>query len=156
MSFRIRKGTKEDLPQVLGLIKELAEYENAPEKVLLTLEMLEEDGFGEKPVYMLIVADNLDSKIIGMALCYFRYSTWRGKTLFLEDIVVTHHARGTGVGTALFEETMRKANKENCQRMSWQVLDWNKPAITFYKKYGATFDGEWLNCDLFKEQLNNF
>lgn len=153
MSLQIRDGQKEDLPQVLGLIKELAEYENAPEEVDLTVDMLEKDGFGKEPVYHLLVAEK-DGKILGISLTYFRYSTWKGKTLFLEDIVVTKEERGSGLGTALFEKTIQRAREWDCNRLSWQVLDWNEPAINFYKKYGAHFDGEWINCDLYKSQIN--
>ena len=150
--MKIREGRKEDLPRILELIRELAEYENAPKEVTLTLEMLEKDGFGPDPIYGFFVAEN-NSSITGMALFYFRYSTWKGKTMFLEDIIVTLEERGKGIGQALFERVMRKANEEDCQRMSWQVLDWNEPAIKFYKKYDTSFDDAWVNCDLYRKQI---
>ena len=153
--MKIRNGIKEDLPRVLELIRELAKYENAPEQVTLSLEMFEEDGFGPDPVYRFFVAEN-EKGILGMSLFYYRYSTWKGKTLFLEDIIVTLEERGKGIGKALFERVIIKAKESNCQRLSWQVLDWNEPAIKFYKKYDAHFDDAWTNCDLFKEQIDNF
>jgi GNAT superfamily N-acetyltransferase len=153
--LKIREGHKEDLPRVLELIRELAEFENAPEQVTLSLEMFQEDGFGPNPVYGFFVAEN-EMGILGMALFYYRYSTWKGKTLFLEDIIVTLDERGKGIGKALFERVISKAKEENCQRMSWQVLDWNEPAIKFYKKYDAYLDDAWVNCDLYKEQIDDF
>lgn len=153
--MRIRDGVKKDLPRVLELIRELAEYENAPEQVTLSLEMFEQDGFGPDPVYGFFVAEG-ENGILGMALFYYRYSTWKGKTLFLEDIVVTLDERGKGIGKALFERVIYKAREENCQRMSWQVLDWNEPAIKFYKKYNTYLDDAWVNCDLYKEQIDEF
>ena len=139
----------------MELIRELAEYENAPEQVTLTLEIMEQDGFGPDPIYGFYVAEK-DYRIVGMALFYYRYSTWKGKTLFLEDIIVTLDERGKGIGTALFEQVIKKAGAEKCLRMSWQVLDWNEPGIEFYKRYGANFDDGWLNCDLYKEQIDKF
>ena len=153
--MNIRIGKKEDLPRILELIRELAEYENAPKQVTITLGMLEEDGFGPDPIYGFFVAEN-STGIIGMSLFYYRYSTWKGKTLFLEDIIVTLDERGKGVGQALFERTIKKAGEENCHRMSWQVLDWNEPAIKFYKKYESYFDDVWVNCDLYKDQIDKF
>lgn len=152
MDFNIRKGRKEDLPATLGLIQELAEYERVPEQVKISVKQLEEDGFGDQPLFGLFVAESLD-QVVGIALFYYRYSTWRGKTLFLEDIVIKHSLRGNGIGQALFNRVIQKAFEEDCFRMSWQVLDWNEPAITFYEKYGATLDKEWLNCDFYYEDL---
>jgi len=151
----IRKGKIEDLPQVLALIKELAEYENAPEEVTNTVEMMEKDGFGKHPVFEFFVADR-DGKIVGISIYYFRYSTWKGKKLYLEDIIVTKSERGSGIGKLLFEKTIQKVKENNCKGLSWQVLDWNEPAINFYKKYDSGFDKEWINCWLTEEQLNNF
>lgn len=148
----IRQGLKEDLPRVLELIKELAEFERAPLEVTNTLKQLEEDGFGRRPVYGFFVAE-IEDRIIGLSLYYWRYSTWKGKRLYLEDIIVTASERGKGAGQMLFNRTMEKALEENCTGMMWQVLDWNEPAIKFYKKYGARIDGEWLNCSLEAEQI---
>ncbi len=152
MGFAIREGHKEDLHATLALIQELAEYEKAPDQVKITVEQLEKDGFGDIPLFGLYVAEE-DSRIVGIAIYYYRYSTWKGKTLFLEDIVVNQEMRGRGIGRDLFNRVIRKANEEKCYRMSWQVLDWNEQAITFYEKYGATIDREWLNCDFFAEDL---
>ncbi len=144
---RLRKGTKEDLPRVLELIKELALYEKAPEQVTNTLESMEEDGFGDHPIYGFIVAER-EGVIEGLSIYYYRYSTWKGKRLWLEDLIVTESKRGLGTGKKLFEETLEIAKKENCTGMMWQVLDWNEPAINFYKKYNTQFDDEWINCSI--------
>lgn len=143
----IRVGVKSDLPRVLELIKELAEYERAPQEVTNTLALMEVDGFGPQPIYGFYVAEE-DGIIQGISLYYFRYSTWKGKRLYLEDIVVTQAHRGKGIGQLLFDQTMKKALEENCTGMMWQVLEWNTPAIEFYKKYGARLDSEWVNCHL--------
>lgn len=150
--FTIRQGTKADLPRALELIKELATYERAPHEVTNTVAMMEEDGFGEHPVFGFFVAE-LEGRVIGLSLYYWRYSTWKGKRLYLEDIIVTESERGKGAGKLLFDRTMQKALEENCTGMMWQVLDWNEPAINFYKKYGAKFDAGWLNCGLEAEQI---
>lgn len=151
----IREGKKEDLQRALELIQELADFENASDEVALTVDMMEQDAFGKSPVFNLFVAE-VKSQIVGIALYYYRYSTWKGKTMFLEDLVITPSERGKGYGKALFEAVIKRAKKNNCQRMSWQVLDWNDPAIKFYEKYNAHFDKGWVNCDLYKEQLDNF
>jgi len=144
-AITIRDGRKEDVPRVLELIRELAHYEKADDEVENTVARLEEDGFGDTPLYFVMVAE-LDGAIIGMSLCYFRYSTWKGKSLFMEDIIVSEAARGKGAGAKLFEATLAKARHTGSTQVCWQVLDWNQPAINFYKKYNATFDKEWLNC----------
>ena len=143
----IRKGEKRDLEKLLELIVELAVYENAPEEVTNTIQMMEKDGFGDNPVYGFIVAEE-DSKIIGASIYYYRYSTWKGKRLYLEDLIVTEEKRGQGAGKLLFEETIQIGKDTGCTGMMWQVLDWNEPAINFYKKYQTNFDGEWINCNL--------
>lgn len=149
----IRKGKKEDLPQVLELIKELAAYERAPHEVINTVEQMERDGFGQHPVYGFFVAE-LEGTIIGMALYYWRYSTWKGKRLYLEDIIVTEQHRGKGIGKKLFDRVMQHALDENCTGMMWQVLDWNEPAIKFYRNnYNARFDNGWVNCHLEREEM---
>ena len=150
--INIREGRKEDLARVLELIKELAEFERAPHEVSNTLDRLEEDGFGAHPVYGFFVAE-IDGRVIGLSLYYWRYSTWKGKRLYLEDIIVTESERGKGAGKLLFDRTMQKALEENCTGMMWQVLEWNEPAINFYKKYGSKLDGEWVNCNLEAEQI---
>ena len=155
MEFKIRKGQKADLTSVLALIKELAEFENAPNEVSVTLEELEEDGFGQHPYYWFIVAEH-KAEIIGLSFYFIRYSTWKGRFLFLEDFVVKEDFRGQGVGAQLFEETIRIAQRLEVKGMVWQVLDWNEDAIRFYKKYEASINTEWLNGKLSKEQLNAF
>jgi len=147
MKINIRKATKSDLPAVLDLVKELALYENAPEEVTITLEELEKDGFGEHPLYWIIMAENEDG-IVGMSFYYIRYSTWKGKCLYLEDIVVKEQFRGQKVGKLLFEATIKAAKEMNAKLMNWQVLDWNEPAINFYKKFDAELDEEWINGKL--------
>jgi GNAT superfamily N-acetyltransferase len=147
-SITIRIGTKPDLPRVLELIKELALYERAPHEVTNTVERMEQDGFGSNPIYGLFVAEN-ERGIVGISIYYWRYSTWKGKRLYLEDIIVTEKERGSGIGKRLFDRTMQHALDENCTGMLWQVLEWNEPAINFYKKYyQAKLDGEWINCSL--------
>ncbi len=131
----------------MELVLELAEYEKAPHEVTNTLEMMERDGFGPQPVYGFFVAE-FENEIIGISIYYFRYSTWKGKRLYLEDIIVTNKYRGKGVGKLLFEETIEKARQEECTGLMWQVLEWNQPAIEFYKKYQTKLDGEWINCHL--------
>ena len=155
MKVKIRKGKKADLPFVLALIKELAEFEKALNEVSVTLEELEEDGFGQHPYYWFIVAEN-KSEIIGLSFYFIRYSTWKGRFLFLEDFVVKEDYRSQGVGEQLFEEKIRIAQQLKVKGMVWQVLDWNEDAIRFYKKYKATIHTEWLNGKLTNEQLNGF
>ncbi|MEM7550716.1 MAG: GNAT family N-acetyltransferase [Bacteroidota bacterium] len=153
MAVSIREGRKNDLPQVLALIKELAEYEKAPHEVSNTVEMMESDGFGENPIYGFFVAEE-ESTIVGISIYYYRYSTWKGKRLYLEDIVVTEKKRGSGIGKMLFDRIIEKTIETNCTGMMWQVLDWNTPAINFYKKYyKAKLDEEWINCSLSLEQM---
>ena len=147
MNARIRKGEKKDMPATLRLIRELAEYEKASHEVINTIEALEEDGFGENPIFGLLVAE-VNDEIVGISLYYYRYSTWKGKRLYLEDIVVTQSLRGNGIGHQLMDATIEFAKQDKCSGMMWQVLDWNTPAINFYKKYNASFDPEWINCSI--------
>ncbi|MFY0599576.1 MAG: GNAT family N-acetyltransferase [Cyclobacteriaceae bacterium] len=143
----VRNGEKEDIPAAYNLIKELALFEKAPDEVTNTIEMMEKDGFGDTPFYWFIVAEE-EGKIIGMSMYYFRYSTWKGKRLYLEDLIITETKRGIGVGKQLFDRTIEIAKETECTGMMWQVLDWNEPAINFYQEYGAKFDKGWLNCSL--------
>jgi GNAT superfamily N-acetyltransferase len=152
---RIREGRKQDLPRTLELIKELADFEKALHEVTNTLTMLEEDGFGPNPIFGFFVAEE-EQQIHGIALYYYRYSTWKGKRLYLEDIVVTQEQRSKGIGKLLFEATMKKVLNENCTGMMWQVLEWNASAIEFYKRYYTRFDEEWINCHLEAEQIRSF
>ena len=143
----IRPGKKSDIPQVFDLIKELAEYEKALDKVSNTVEKLEEDGFGPNPVYELFVAE-IENKIVGIALTYYRFSTWRGKVMYLEDLIVKEHMRRKGIGKKLFDIVLDHAKVTRCVGLSLQVLDWNDLGINFYKKYNMEFDDEWINCYL--------
>lgn len=152
MELRIRKGQKDDLSSVLTLIRELAEYEKAPEEVVLTLADLERDGFGENPVFKFFVAEE-NGDIIGMALYYIKYSTWKGKCIFLEDIIVKSDHRGKGAGRMLFEEVVKVAKKMRARRVEWQVLDWNEPALKFYEKYNTHFMKEWMSCRLTEKEI---
>ena len=153
--MKIRKGVKSDLPSVLELIKELAVYEKALHEVEITLEQLEEDGFGEEPVFQFLVATE-NEQIVGLALYYFRYSTWKGKAIYLEDLVVKESHRGRGYGQKLLDAIVEEARQTGSKQVRWQVLDWNEPAINFYKKLGAHLDGEWINCTLTAKQIANY
>ena len=144
MNLSIRKATKTDLPEVLSLVKELALYENAPEEVTISLEELENDGFSEHPLYWILLAENEDG-IMGMSFYYIRYSTWKGRCVYLEDLVVKEEFRRMKIGEALFEATISAAKEMKAKLMTWQVLDWNEPAINFYKKFNAEMDTEWIN-----------
>ncbi len=152
MNIEIKKGIETDLPQVLALIKELAAFELAPNEVEVTLDEMKNWGFGTDKLFDFFVAKDVDS-IVGIALYYNKYSTWKGKCLFLEDIVVTESYRSKGVGRLLFAKIIDVAKQTNVRRMEWQVLDWNTNAIEFYKKYNATLDGEWINGKLTNHQL---
>ena len=143
----IRPGKKSDIPQVFELIKELAEYEKALDKVSNTVEKLEEDGFGPNPVYELFVAE-IENNIVGIALTYYRFSTWRGKVMYLEDLIVREQMRRKGIGKKLFDMVLDHAKVTSCVGLSLQVLDWNDLGINFYKKYNMEFDDEWINCYL--------
>ncbi len=150
--FAIRRGKKEDLPQVFELIKELAAFERAANEVTNTIARMEADGFGPNPIYGFFVAEE-GAAIHGLSLYYYRYSTWKGKRLYLEDIIVTQSQRGKGLGKMLFDATLEQALIENCTGMMWQVLEWNEPAIEFYKKFNSRLDSEWINCHLDADQI---
>ena len=152
MSIHIRKGTVADIPDLLRLIRELAVFERAEHEVSNTPEMMLRDGFGANPVFGSWVAE-YDGQVAGIAIWYYRYSTWKGKRLYLEDIIVTEDLRGKGIGKALFKRVMETVIQEGCTGMMWQVLDWNEPAIEFYKGFGARFDAEWINCHLEAAQI---
>ena len=147
MTFTIRKGVKGDVPAAYKLIIELAIYEKEENQVTNTIEKMYEDGFGENPIYSFYVAEN-EGVIVGMALYYFRYSTWKGKRLFLEDLIVTQAMRGKGLGELLLNEMVKEAKSSNCTGLMWQVLDWNEPAINFYNKFGVRYDKGWYNVHL--------
>lgn len=147
-----RIARKEDCPRLLELVHELALFEHAPHEVTVTLAEFEEAGFGSKPVWKAFVAE-AEGIIIGMALYYIRYSTWKGQRLFLEDLIVTEKYRGKGAGKLLFDRTVQEAQELGFNGMTWQVLDWNEPALNFYKRYGAEINAGWLNAAISREQL---
>jgi ribosomal protein S18 acetylase RimI-like enzyme len=147
MNIVIRPAKREDCPAMMELVRELAVFEKAPEQVTVTLAHFEESGFGQQPVWWAFVSE-VDGKIVGMALYYIRYSTWKGQRMYLEDIIVSESYRGKGLGTKLMDALIREAQEKKFSGMLWQVLDWNEPAIQFYKKYNAHFDGEWINVSL--------
>ncbi len=143
----IRKAYREDCPRILTLIHELAFYEKAPQEVTVTLEHFEESGFGNMPVWWAFVAEK-DEVVQGFALYYVRYSTWKGQRMYLEDLLVTETLRGQGMGMQLFKRLIEEAKEKKLNGIVWQVLDWNEPAINFYKKLNAFFDTEWVNCSI--------
>jgi len=143
----VRPAKREDMSSVLDLIRELAIYEHAEKEVTNTLENLIEDGFGNEKAFDCIVATQ-EEKVIGFALFYTSYSTWKGKCLYLEDFLVTEQWRRKGIGKLLFDRVYDIAKERNVKRFEWQVLDWNLPAINFYKKYHANLDETWINCKL--------
>lgn len=156
MKISIREGKEYDLPALLTLIKELAVYEQAGDEVTINLEILKQDGFDtSNPYYQFLVAE-AGGKVVGTALYFSTYSTWKGRVLYLEDLVVAAAHRRQGIGRLLFDELVQKAKEMNAQRLCWQVLDWNEPAIEFYKKIDTNFDGEWLNCKLTADQIKNY
>ncbi|UKB80886.1 GNAT family N-acetyltransferase [Chryseobacterium sp. MEBOG07] len=143
----IRKAVQEDCASMLDLIRELAEYEKALHEVTVTLDEFTDDGFGVSPVWGAFVAE-FNDEIVGISLYYERYSTWKGRRLYLEDLVVTEKLRGKQIGKKLFDATLEYGNSNNYSGMVFQVLNWNEPAINFYKKYTPKFDNEWLNVSI--------
>ncbi|MEK7198811.1 MAG: GNAT family N-acetyltransferase [Bacteroidota bacterium] len=144
MVITIRKAERKDCVRLLQLIRELADYEKAPAEVTVTLEHFEESGFGEKPVWWAFVAE-FDGRVEGFALYYIRYSTWKGQCIYLEDFLVTEKLRGQGAGKLLFDRVIAAAKEKGMTRIVWQVLEWNEPALNFYRKYNAVLDPEWVN-----------
>ncbi len=148
MPYQIREAERRDCPAMLTLIQELALYEKAPEEVTVDPLHFEESGFGSNPVWWAFVVENQDQQIVAFALYYIRYSTWKGQVMYLEDILVTESLRGKGIGKMLIERLIAAAKEKGFKRITWQVLDWNEPAINFYKKFGAKFDPEWVNVTI--------
>jgi GNAT superfamily N-acetyltransferase len=155
MKITIRKAVEQDVPAMFGLVKELAEFERAPQAVVNTEQMLLEDGFGTNAIYKAFVAE-ANEKIVGLALYYTAYSTWKGKIFFLDDIVVTAQYRRYGIGKKLIDHVLTEAQKAGVNQIRWQVLEWNTPAIEFYKKVGMELDPEWINCRMSKEGIEAY
>ena len=153
--MNIRKGNPEDMEAVLGLIQELADFEKESDAVVVTVEDLVRDGFGPTPLFSVFVAE-VETEIVGIALYYYRYSTWKGKTIHLEDLIVKEKMRGTGLGYALYSEIIKEGKKDEVRRIEWNVLDWNTPAIEFYKKSGAKILDEWRVAQMEETAINYF
>jgi GNAT superfamily N-acetyltransferase len=147
MEIKIRKAVRKDCVRMMELIQELATYEKAPDEVTVSLKHFEESGFGPNPVWWAFVAE-AKGVVVGMALYYVRYSTWKGQRMYLEDILVTEDMRGQKIGSLLMDALIVEAKAKGFNGVNWQVLDWNEPAINFYKKYNANFDPEWVNCSI--------
>ena len=143
--IQIRRAVREDCPRLMELIHELAEFERSPREVTVTTRHFEDSGFGPHPVWWAFVV-TVGEKVEGFALYYIRYSTWKGQRLYLEDLIVTERMRGKGLGKMLFDRLLQETKERGFTGMVWQVLDWNEPAIEFYKKYGTRFDAGWINC----------
>lgn len=153
--MNIRPALETDLPIIIDLIRELAHFEKEPDAVEVTLEELRRDGFGDAPQFSIIVAE-VENEILGMAFYYFRYSTWKGKTIHLEDLIVREKSRGTGAGTALYAEVIKRGAEEGVRRIEWAVLDWNEPAIAFYEKSGALILRDWHLVQMDQQGIKNF
>ncbi|RKE98636.1 GNAT family N-acetyltransferase [Ichthyenterobacterium magnum] len=155
MNFTIRTAIKDDMFQVLNLIKELAVFEKEPDAVKITVEDLQKSGFGDQPEFHCIVAE-IDNKIEGIAIVYKRFSTWVGSALHLEDLIVSQNVRGTGLGTALLDEVIKYGNSIGAKRICWEVLDWNEPAIEFYEKKGANVMRDWDVVQLDEQGIKEY
>ena len=147
MDIKIRPAAKEDCTRMMELIHELAVYEKAPEQVVVSFEHFVSSGFGENPVWWALVAE-VNGNVEGMALYYIRYSTWKGQRMYLEDLVVAENMRGHKIGSLLFDALIIEAKAKKFKGMNWQALDWNEPALNFYRKYNSDFDPEWVNCSI--------
>ncbi|MFN2437899.1 MAG: N-acetyltransferase family protein [Chitinophagaceae bacterium] len=145
--IEIRKAVREDCPRILELVRELALYEKAPKEVTVTLDHFIQSGFSSKPVWWAFVAE-VNGSIHGFALYYIRFSTWKGQRMYLEDLYVTEQMRSKGLGKLLFDRLIEEGRHRKLNGIVWQVLEWNEPAINFYKKYNADFDSEWVNCSI--------
>lgn len=155
MSFTIREGRKQDMPSVLELIKELAHFEKESNEVIVTLSDLENDGFGSTPLFKSFVAE-IDNEIVGMALFYPRYSTWKGPTIHLEDLIVTEQKRGLKIGSALYKKVIEYGYNKGVKRIEWAVLDWNEPAIAFYESTGAKVLRDWDTAQIHWNEMKSY
>jgi len=155
MSFIVRNATKGDMPQVLELINELAVFEKEPDAVEITVEELIKEGFGEHPLFHCFVAE-VKGEVVGIALVYYRFSTWQGRSIHLEDLIVKESMRGTGLGTALYAEVIKYAKSKGVRRVEWVVLDWNQNAIDFYEKSGAKLLKDWYLVQMNQEGIHRF
>lgn len=153
--MKVRKANKQDMPQVLDLIKELAIFENEPDVVDVTVADLEQEGYGENPLFTCLVAE-IEGDIVGAALIYYRFSTWKGRSLHLEDLIVKEAFRGNGIGEALYKQVMKFANDQGLKRVAWDVLDWNTGAIKFYERSGATIMQDWRVVHMNEEGLKKY
>ena len=157
MSFIIRHGDEKDIPGMFRLVKELAEFERSPDAVINTEKILKEDGFGKHSIYKVFIAEEAATgDVVGMALYYTAYSTWKGRIFYLDDLIVTQAFRKFGIGQKLLNEVLKAAAEAGVNQIRWQVLDWNEPAINFYKKMGAELDATWIDCKMSKEQIQNY
>ena len=155
IKVHIRKAIKSDAASILFLIRELAIFEKEPQAVLVTQAQIERDGFGDRPLFKCFVAEVAD-QVVGMALYYPRYSTWKGPTFHLEDLIVTEPMKGKGIGTQLYNVFLKHAYDAGVERVEWAVLDWNLPAIKFYKKSGATISDDWRSVQMDKKSIDNY
>ncbi|PQJ69305.1 GNAT family N-acetyltransferase [Polaribacter butkevichii] len=155
MDFIIRKGVENDMESVFDLITELAVFEKEPDAVEITVEDLKKDGFSENPKFKIFVAEQ-ENKIIGIALFYERYSTWKGRSIHLEDLIVTKSKQKIGAGKALYTAVLKYAYDNNFNRVAWEVIDWNTNAVEFYKSTGATYLNDWSVVQMNKENLSKF
>ena len=150
MNITLRKAVPKDVSAILSLVKELALFEKAPDAVTNTETMILRDGFGENPAFRCMVTEINDTgEVVGMALYYWAYSTWKGRYMYLDDLYVKEKMRGLGIGKQLLEAFIADAKESGAQLVKWEVLDWNEPAIEFYKRYDVTFDNEWIHCKLY-------
>ncbi|NIJ44484.1 hypothetical protein FHR24_000923 [Wenyingzhuangia heitensis] len=155
MNILIRKGNIDDANEIFTLINDLAVFEQEPEAVEVTIEDIKNDGFGNQPKFEVFIAE-LNNSIVGMALFYYRYSTWKGKTLHLEDLIVKEVNRGKGVGKLLYNRILKYAFEQKIKRVEWAVLEWNTPAVEFYKNSGAEVFDDWRTVQMSEEQLKNY
>lgn len=157
MSYIIRHADENDVPGIMNLIRELAAFEKAPEAVINTEENLLNDGFGKHPVYKALVAEMADTgEVVGMALYFVMYSTWKGRVLYLDDLMVTERYRNNGIGRRLMDEFLKEAQQMGVHQVRWHVLDWNTPAVEFYKTLGADFEPQWVTVKMDSAQMKNY